>query len=97
MATLNGLRGQVRLMRAKVGTPAGPKHWCFVLIGEQEIPACVRAQFAPRDTVFVRYIHVEFFEDDPDWPGAGYVTLANKVTYIVSMQTGQWTKVTKHI
>jgi hypothetical protein len=98
MSTLQSLRSQVVSIRAKVGKPGDPKHWIFCMAVGSEIPACVASQMGPYDTSFVERMMPEYFNAmvGEDEPGSCCV-MTTRGNFIVSMETGEWTKVINNV
>jgi hypothetical protein len=54
MATIDGLRSRVKLMRNQITQEAESRTWCFTREQGEDYPPGVREQIRPQDTVYIR-------------------------------------------
>jgi|SRR6266568_7282672 len=67
MATVAGLRQQVRFLKRKA-TPVRPaRHWSMCLAEGEEVSEELRREIGPNDSVFIRRIPGDILPDRPEW------------------------------
>lgn len=63
MASLGSLQSQIRALREKIPLKSDPKQWCLQLVGDEEIPAAIRARIGPDDRVVIHQLMVDFLDE----------------------------------